>query len=361
MPLWRTASRRTRTVFQTLSEGVGVTDPAGNLVEVNDSLLRLAGYRRPEELLGKNAALLVAEAERGRLAQNFSFGVDLGKAVEYPMIGQDGSTYDGELTVSVLQDEQGQRTGFVLVVRDITLQKQAAEAISQSEARQRQILDTIPASIFITRLPGGEILYVNQTTVDQFGLLPEQISGQTTPDLYYDPEDRDRLLATLRDQGSLTNFVARAKRQDNGQPFWGDLSGRMIDYAGERALLTAIIDITARRQAEESLLARDQVLQKNSLVIGELSRSGNITSGDLEAALREITEAASQALGVQRASVWFYNDERDQILCADLFEVGKGHSSGVALSATRLPGLFCCPAIRDHDCGRRCPCPPRHA
>jgi PAS domain S-box-containing protein len=334
------SSRRTRTVFQTLSEGVGVTDPAGNLVEVNDSLLRLAGYRRPEELLGKSAALLVAESERDRLAQNFSFGGDLGKAVEYPMMGQDGRPYDGELTVSVLQDERGQRTGFVLVVRDITLQKQASEAISQSEARQRQILDTIPASIFITRLPGGEILYVNQTTVDQFGLLPEQISGQTTPDLYYDPEDRDRLLAILRDQGNLTNFVARAKRQDNGQPFWGDLSGHMIDYGGERALLTAIIDITARRQAEESLLARDQMLQKNSLVIGDLSRSSNITSGDLEAALREITEAASQALGVSRTSVWFYTDERDQILCADLFEIGKGHSSGVTMSDSDYPAFF---------------------
>jgi PAS domain S-box-containing protein len=334
------ASRRTRTVFQNLSEGVGVTDPTGNLVEVNDSLLHLTGYTRHEDLLGKNADLLVAEAERGRLAQNFSFGVDLGKSVEYPMINKDGSTYDGELTVSVLQDEQGQRSGFVLVVRDITQQKQAAEAVSQSEARQRQILDTIPASIFITRLPSGEILYVNQTTVNQFGLLPDQISGKTTPNLYYDPEDRDRLLATLRDQGSLNNFVARAKRQDTGQPFWGDLSGRMIDFGGERALLTAIIDITARRQAEESLLARDQVLQKNSLVIGELSRSSNITSGDLEAALREITEAASQALGVPRASVWFFNDERDQIVCADLFETGKGHSSGVTLSATNYPAYF---------------------
>ena len=89
--------------------------------------------------------------------------------------------------------------------------------------------------------------------VNQFGLLPDQVAGKTTPDLYYDLDDRDRLLATFRDQGSLNNFVARAKRQDNGQPFWGELSGRMIEFAGERGLLTAIIDITARRQAEENL------------------------------------------------------------------------------------------------------------
>jgi PAS domain S-box-containing protein len=340
------ASRRTRIVFQTLSEGVGVTDPAGNLVEVNESLLRLAGYDRPEELLGKQATVLVAESERSRMSQNFSFGLGLGKPAEYQMVALDQNRpgevrlYDGEMTVSVLQDEQDQRAGFVTVVRDITLQKQAAEAIRMSEARQRQILDSIPASILITRLPDGGLLYANQTMVEQFGLLPEQIAGKTTPDLYYDLDDRDRLLSILRDQGSLNNFVARAKRQDNGQMFWGELSGRMIDFAGERALLTAIIDVTARRHAEENLHARDEALQKYSAVIARLSRSGNIIRGDLQAALEEITEAVSTTLEVQRASVWFYNAERTQVQRADLYEEGRGHARGGELSRSDFPGYF---------------------
>lgn len=336
----KTSSQRTRTVFQTLAEGMGVTDPAGNLVEVNDSLLRLAGFTRPEELLGKNAAMLVQEAERDRMIQSFSFGVDLGKPVEYRMVAQDGRLYDGELAVSILQDEHGQRAGFVTVVRDITLQKQAAETIRLSEARQRQILDSIPASILITRLPEGNILYANQTMVNQFGLQPDQVEGKTTPDLYYDLDDRDRLLATLRDQGSLNNFVARAKRQDNGQPFWGELSGRMIDFAGERALLTAIIDITARRQAEENLRARDEALQKYSTVIADLSRNANIISGNLQTALEEIDEAVSRTLGIQRVSVWFYNDERNQIQCSDLYEPFKGQASRGSLSVNDYPSYF---------------------
>jgi len=309
-------------------------------VEVNDSLLRLAGYDRPEELLGKNVILLAEEAERDRLSKSFSFGVESGKPVEYKLTTADGRLYDGEMTVSVLQDERGQRTGFVTVVRDITLQKQAAEAIRMSEARQRQILDAIPASIFITRLPGGEIVYANQTMINQFGLQPEQLTGKRTPDLYYEPADRERLLGILRDQGKLDNFVARAKRQDTGEPFWGELSGRMIDFGGERVLLTAILDVSARRQAEESLVARDEMLQKNSMTIGELSRSTNITSGDLEAALKEITEAASRTLDAARASIWFFNDEHNQLHCEDLYEMGKGHTSGSSLSAADYPAYF---------------------
>lgn len=334
------SSQRTRIVFQTLSEGVGVTDPAGILVEVNENLLRLAGYERQEDLLGRNVSFLVSDPERPRVLQNFSFGVDLGKPLEYRMVSQDGRAYDGEMTVSLLQNEQGERSGFVTVVRDITLQKQAAEAIRMSEARQRQILDTIPASILITRLPDGNLLYANQTMIDEFGLLPEQLAGKTTPDLYYDLDDRARLLATLRDQGSLNNFVARAKRQDNGQPFWGDLSGRMIDFAGERALISTIIDITARRQAEENLQARDEALHKFSITIADLSRSGNIISGNLKAAVDEIDEAVSHTLNVKRVSTWFYSEDRNQIQCADLFEPGKGHITSGNLSASDFPGYF---------------------
>jgi len=51
---------------------------------------------------------------------------------------------------------------------------------------------------------------------------------------------------------------------------------------------------------------------------------------------------------VTRASCWFYNDERDQVLCADLFEMGRGHSNGVTW-ITPITGLFFCLAIRDHD------------
>jgi PAS domain S-box-containing protein len=184
--------------------------------------------------------------------------------------------------------------------------------------------------------------------IDQFGLQPEQIAGKTTLDLYDDPADHERLLATLQDQGSLNNFVARAKRQDNGQPFWGDLSGRVIDFAGERALLTAILDITARRQAEENLRGRDEALQKYSSVIAEMSRSANIIRGDLQSALAQITEVTSNTMHVQRASVWFYSDERstrssderNQIQRADLYEPGKGHASGGSLSASDFPGYF---------------------
>ena len=75
-------------------------------------------------------------------------------------------------------------------------------------------------------------------------------------------------------------------------------------------------------------MARDEALQKYSLVIARICAAIGISSMvTCRPPWREINEAVSRALDVQRVSVWFYNEERDQIQCANLFETGKGHTS----------------------------------
>jgi hypothetical protein len=60
-----------------------------------------------------------------------------------------------------------------------------------------------------------------------------------------------------------------------------------------------------------------------------------------EETFARLTEAAAHGLGVARASVWFYDDARTLIRCADLFERDSSkHSSGVELPAASFPAYF---------------------
>ena len=73
----------------------------------------------------------------------------------------------------------------------------------------------------------------------------------------------------------------------------------------------------------------------------ELARSHNVGSGNLDAALREITETAARALGVDRVSIWLYSDARDSINCIDLYiQAGGAHTNGIALAAADYPHYF---------------------
>ena len=85
----------------------------------------------------------------------------------------------------------------------------------------------------------------------------------------------------------------------------------------------------------------EQRLRRNHAAIMNLARSDALSRGALDDALREITETASQLLGVERSSVWVYNADQTSILCLELFQRSKGaHESGIELPASAFPGYF---------------------
>jgi PAS domain S-box-containing protein len=81
-------------------------------------------------------------------------------------------------------------------------------------------------------------------------------------------------------------------------------------------------------------------LRQNEALV-KLARSDNLASGNLKAIFQEVTEAAAQALGAERASVWLYDDQHSKLRCADLFELSLDrHTEGVELAAQDFPGYF---------------------
>ncbi|MBI4950599.1 MAG: diguanylate cyclase [Myxococcales bacterium] len=63
--------------------------------------------------------------------------------------------------------------------------------------------------------------------------------------------------------------------------------------------------------------------------------------GDVDGAVRLITETAVTALDVERASVWLLDEGRTKIFCEDLYErAARRHSRGVELPAAAYPHYF---------------------
>jgi two-component system sensor histidine kinase/response regulator len=75
--------------------------------------------------------------------------------------------------------------------------------------------------------------------------------------------------------------------------------------------------------------------------VADLFSQRSLFLGDVNATARRMTEAAVFALSVERVSIWFLDDARSKIVCADLFERGKAtHSSGVELFAKDFAPYF---------------------
>ncbi|WP_375506910.1 ATP-binding protein [uncultured Nostoc sp.] len=100
-------------------------------------------------------------------------------------------------------------------------------------------------------------------------------------------------------------------------------------------------DITEHNQPQKALQIKENNRRKQSQTLVQLAKSKTFQQGDLNAALRDITEAAARTLLVKRVGVWLYNQERSKIECIDLYDVStKEHSFGNSLSEKSYPAYF---------------------
>jgi hypothetical protein len=75
--------------------------------------------------------------------------------------------------------------------------------------------------------------------------------------------------------------------------------------------------------------------------VAELIAQRSLFIGDLAATVRRVTEASASVLSIERVSVWFLDQERTRITCADLFERSAArHSTGTVLNAADFGVYF---------------------
>ncbi|OGR34778.1 MAG: hypothetical protein A2051_11785 [Desulfovibrionales bacterium GWA2_65_9] len=129
--------------------------------------------------------------------------------------------------------------------------------LRQSEEAFRTLYEEAPVGIFKS-LPEGRYLGMNKYFARLLGEQdPEELVRRITnipAQTYCDPDDRERLLGLLEQQGEVANFVTRLKGEA-GQPRWVSLSARAVH--GEDGGITHFegfcSDISERVQFEEAL------------------------------------------------------------------------------------------------------------
>jgi PAS domain S-box-containing protein len=100
-------------------------------------------------------------------------------------------------------------------------------------------------------------------------------------------------------------------------------------------------EVQERKRAERNLRETDGRLRRQNAILVELTRSELLFSGDLEAAVRLITERAARTLGVARAGVWLYDEGRTKLRCVDAYDAANAnHSAGFEWDASDYPEFF---------------------
>jgi GAF domain-containing protein len=106
--------------------------------------------------------------------------------------------------------------------------------------------------------------------------------------------------------------------------------------------------LNPEQEGLEALLAENQrlrdkegFLNKLLMAVTLLTRKQSLVSGNLNAALCDITRMAALSVEVQRVSVWFLDESRTTLTCACLFDGAEGlFGEGASLKAADYPAYF---------------------
>jgi PAS domain S-box-containing protein len=175
----RESEEKLRLTFESMTEGITVFDLNANIVEVNEAVLRMHGYDRKDELIGRSFLDLTAEKDRARAVEDLKKVLSEGciESTEYVLLKKDGSEFDSELSVAVMRDASDKATGFVTITEDITERKQAEE-------REKKLRDELYLSsrlAAIGELASGVAHEINNPLTVILG-FSQRVLRQTTDD-----------------------------------------------------------------------------------------------------------------------------------------------------------------------------------
>ncbi|MEW6493903.1 MAG: PAS domain S-box protein [Cyanobacteriota bacterium] len=252
----RTREQQLRAVFEGSLDAIVIIDDKAKYVEANPAACELFGVPL-SELLGKSISDFID------LEPAIDFELSWRKFVKCGQATGELLLYRPDGTVRNI--EYAARASFLpgrhlSVLRDITMRKQAEEALRQSQRFIQQIADTTPSMIYIFELAQLRNIYLNRYGTEFFGSLHKEIQAKEQlfftevlhPDDGYKFTQLKKRLLKARDGKILeTEFrMKNARGEWRWLQTWHVVFTRTGQGVPEQILGTAI-DITAQKQAEE--------------------------------------------------------------------------------------------------------------
>lgn len=193
--------------------------------------------------------------------------------LEYRVIGDDGKPRWILNRSRTVTDESSGGKNITGIVTDITERKETEEKIRRSERYFRELTDTVPAIIWITR-PDGYCTYLNKHWYDYTGQAPEEAEGfgwlnATHPD---DKENAERLFIEAT-QHQKPYYILYRLRHVGGGYRWAIDSGhpKYKDTGEFEGMIGTVIDVHEQKLAEDKIKESEEQFRTLSNAIPQLA------------------------------------------------------------------------------------------
>lgn len=261
--------RQFREILEHCSAGLNVVDEDGRLLFHNARVRQLFGYSEEELHLFDTKRFWYDLDQRSRIIEALRNSADHILNEEVIWLTKQGKQV--HLLISYPQAAyRGGHISFVggkrvAWIYDITALREREAQSAEHERQFREILDHCPAGLNVVD-EDGRLLFHNARVRELFGYSEQEMERFDTHDFWHDLDERERLIASLREgRGGVANHevIWKTKR---GEPVHVLISYPQVAYRGGHISFVGgkrvawIYDITALKKAEDARQRSEQRL-----------------------------------------------------------------------------------------------------
>jgi two-component system cell cycle sensor histidine kinase/response regulator CckA len=259
-----------RLISDNAADMIAVVDMDGNRIYNSQSYRRVLGYDE-DDLKSSSAFEQIHpdDRERVRGAADEARRTGIGSTLEYRIRHKDGSLRVLESTASVIRTPAGEPQKLVIVNRDITERKKAAESLRQTESGFRSMVEDAPYGIFRCD-SSGRLLSANPALQHMLGYedCRELLKTNLVKDIFSNPSEFQRLKNLLEDEKEFKDIAVELRRRD-GTPITVRCRCRGIrDHEGLPGFDVFAEDVTEKR-----------ILERQLQMAGKMEAVGRLSGG----------------------------------------------------------------------------------
>jgi len=249
---------RFRSYFELPLIGIAITSPEKGWIEVNNRLSDILGYS-VQELKGMIWSELTYPEDLDADIKQFNrvlAGEIDSYVIDKRFIRKDGEVIWTSLAAGCVRKQDGAVDYFVVLLEDISVRKQAEDALRESEEKYRTILEDMD-DVYFEVDTKGNITFVNRSSSKMSGYSEEELLGMSFKQISV-PDGIELVMqyfGEIFQTGKIGKpFIWSLKKKNGEQGFFEVVASLIRDKQGNPMGFKGIgRDITERRQTEAKL------------------------------------------------------------------------------------------------------------